>query len=88
MIELTTVLRQNDNEFIENLNKIRKGDTSAVDWFNWNASFTVDKNAPYFYPLNESVSDINKEKIDDLSGELYVIKPKPLFGADTYFEDS
>lgn len=68
MIELTTVLRQNDNEFIENLNKIRKGDTSAVDWFNRNASFTVDKNAPYFYPLNESVSDINKEKIDDLSG--------------------
>ena len=75
VIELKKVVRQNDAEFIDNLNKLRTGDKSAIEWFNSNASFTKDKNAPNFFALNENVMDENLDALYRLKGELITIKP-------------
>ena len=47
--ELKNVVRQEETDFIDNLNKLRVGDSSAVNWFNDHASFEKDKNAPNFF---------------------------------------
>lgn len=72
-IELTEVMRQKGNtEFIENLNKIRVGDSSNVNWFNNNCSLLVD-NPPSdvirLFPYNRQVRAYNKAKLDEMPGQ-------------------
>ena len=73
--ELKNVVRQEETDFIDNLNKLRVGDSSAVNWFNNHASFEKDKNAPNFFTLNENVMDENLDALNRLKGDLATIRP-------------
>lgn len=69
------MVRQEETDFIDNLNKLRVGDSSAVNWFNNHASIEKDKNAPNFFKLNENVMDENLDALNWLKGDLVTIRP-------------
>ena len=53
------VHRQNNPELIEQLENIKYGDTSAIDWFNNNCDRTFDENAISICTTNKMVDSIN-----------------------------
>jgi hypothetical protein len=72
-IELKEVMRQKGNiEFIENLNRVRVGDNSNINWFNHNCSLAVDNppsNVVSLFPYNRQVRAYNKKKLSEMDGE-------------------
>ena len=72
-IELTEVMRQKGNpELIDNLNKVRLGDTSNVHWFNESCSLLVDnppEDAIRLFPFNRQVRKYNMDKLATMEGE-------------------
>ena len=65
---LTKVVRQDDINFITNLNKIRVGDKSGIDWINANASPDLNDGI-YLCGVNKLASDINLKKLEELDAE-------------------
>ena len=58
---LTEQMRQKGNvDFVTNLNKIRKGDKTAIDWFNKNAN-TKPQKGIYLVPTNKMAEQINAQ---------------------------
>lgn len=73
--ELTKIVRQDDEEFIRNLNLLRIGDSSCIDYFNENVNYNrEDPRLPYILPTNPSVDEINKDKISELQGKPVVLR--------------
>ncbi len=69
-VVLKEVIRQSgDLEYIENLNKIRIGDTSGASWFNEHVSRTPQKDAIYLCGTNATANAINDRESDALPGE-------------------
>lgn len=79
-IELTTVFRQTEPEFINILNDIRnnKIDQQSLDLLNqqYDPAFTAtnDFNPIIITSHNAEANTINKEKLEDLQGEEYVFE--------------
>ena len=70
-VVLSEIVRQKDEEFIENLNKARIGDTSCILYFNTQSSrYFIDK-APHLYSYNVDVDEENACKMDNIPFELH-----------------
>ncbi len=69
-IVLSEIVRQgNDIEFAQNLNKIRVGDYSAIDWFNDHVSRDVKPNGIFLCGTNREAESLNEIKAGELGGE-------------------
>lgn len=68
-IVLNEVIRQLDQTFIENLNKIRIGDNTAIEYFNNHASKEKIHNGIVLSARNALVNKINKEELDKIDTE-------------------
>lgn len=77
-VELTEVVRQKETEFVRQLNRLRKGDDSCIDYFNTKSSKTELDDSIWLFPYNKQVREFNERKIEKLSGKKYVF--------DTIFE--
>ena len=76
---LTRSFRQDNNsEFLENLNKIRIGDVSAISYFNSHANPYTIKNAPHLAFSNINVNRINAECLRKIPGETITLKAEYL----------
>lgn len=75
-IHLKDVVRQNDPEFIENLNKARTGDLSCLDYFNSKSSKKALKDAITLCPTNADVDRINEDKISKIKTKNYYYKAR------------
>ena len=58
-VQLTTVMRQKDGEFIYHLNRIRVGDVSSIGYFNREAPFGEEPSALSMYAYNRDVDAAN-----------------------------
>ena len=68
-IVLTTIVRQENRVFAEQLNKLRFGDVSSLDYFNSNAQYRPLKDAVYLCGRNNTVNEINTSMLNGLPGE-------------------
>ena len=66
-VQLTEVMRQNDIDFINALNKIRYGVTEALDYFSSNASKEEIKEGIIVCSKNQLAKDINEQKLKELT---------------------
>lgn len=65
-IVLKKVLRQKDNDFIENLNKVRYGNIEGVNWINQHAGEGVNDGI-YICGTNIRAQSINEKGLDNLN---------------------
>lgn len=66
---LSKVKRQEDLEFVEKLAQIRKGDVTAIEYFNqFVEMFPDDKDAMRVCGTNEEAAEINREYLESLPG--------------------
>lgn len=76
-IILTKIWRQNDTEFIKNLNRIRIGniDNSVIDFFkdNIKRDSSIYDDITHFYPHKYSVNKFNKKQLEKLQTESFKI---------------
>lgn len=86
-VELTEVIRQTENEFVTELNLLRKGDIKCVDYFNKNSSPNEIKDAIWLYPYNKQVNQYNSKKIKELEGTEYTFTPVYSKGSGTEYID-
>ena len=68
---LTEVVRQENNEFLQILNRIRLGDKTAVDYIMQNCSKVPLQDAVNLYGKNNSVTERNIAELNNLPTELY-----------------
>lgn len=74
-IILKEVVRQRGSkEFLTNLNLIRKGNASGIDWFNRNASKIPVEESIYLCPTNRQADSINREKSEALPGDAVIYR--------------
>lgn len=76
---LKKVVRQNDLEFIENLNLARNGDTSCIDYFNNHAVSDRqyvhnNKDTIFLCNTNRLAKNINEEEMAELEEEIYTFR--------------
>lgn len=74
---LKKVVRQNDPEFISNLDRARKGDKSCIEYFNRNAKSSwktvkADKDTVFLSNTNQLAQNINMQKMSELGNEIEV----------------
>lgn len=67
------VRQQGDIDFVTNLNKIRKGDTSAINWFNENSANSPQKGIS-LCGTNKKAEEINVARANEVSGQERVYK--------------
>lgn len=73
IVQLTQVVRQSDSEFAENLNRLRLGDPTVLDYFNANTAEHRIDHAISLYPYNRQVSKANLAGLDAIQEEPVVI---------------
>ncbi len=66
LVELTDVMRQDSEDFVNNLNQIRVGNIKAIDWFNACASQDIQPGI-YLYPTNRAATRKNEEELRKLN---------------------
>ena len=71
-IELNEVVRQSNKEFVDNLNKLRKGDTSCLNYFNQRYSIDLPKDVLYICSTNINANAINEEHLNNINSPSYV----------------
>ena len=74
--DLNEVVRQNDAELIENLNKARVGDASCLPYFIDNASKEELPNFPYLCAYKRDMNQINRKKLSELPGPIKTYRAK------------
>ena len=77
VINLTSVIRQHEKQFVENLNLIRVGDSRAIGFFNKLVEYNekrYDPNAVYLTGRNAIVEKVNSEKLRQLEGNVYTFE--------------
>lgn len=72
-VMLKKVVRQNEPEFIENLNKARYGDKSCVPYFNTRYS-EKDTNGITIVAWNQDAQKVNEEELSKLPGKAWKSK--------------
>ena len=74
-IVLDEIVRQSDGEFVEKLNEIRLGDSSAIRWFNDRCFGRKPKEgAVYLTGRNDDADEINARRLAELPGEEFVCR--------------
>ena len=69
-IILKTPIRQNDDrDYIDNLNKIRMGDTSGIEWFNLHIQKEPLSDAVFLCSYKDKVKEINDIQVSRIPGE-------------------
>ena len=71
-IVLKEIIRQKDIEFTINLNKIRMGDYSGIDYFNNNDCKSIIPDAIYLCGRNVEANEINQKKAEELQGKAVI----------------
>lgn len=71
IVILTEVVRQENSEFLQILNRIRLGDKTAVDYIMQNCSKVPIQDAVNLYGKNNSVTERNIAELNNLPTELY-----------------
>lgn len=71
IVILTEVVRQENSEFLQILNRIRLGDKTAVDYIMQNCSKVPLQDAVNLYGKNNSVTERNIAELNNLPTELY-----------------
>lgn len=67
---LKEIIRQKgDMDYISNLNKIRIGDASGIEWFNANITKEPIPNSIYLCGTNRAADEINARKAEELPGD-------------------
>lgn len=93
-IILTDVVRQDDDEFIENLNMLRKGDTACLDYFNQRV---LDKDeiasmtdTMFICSTNAEADAINDNELAKIDGPrcIYQAKHGGFYGKDYSVEEN
>ena len=74
-VNLVEIVRQKDEEFIENLNKARVGDESCILYFNTRSSKTYNDYAPHLYSYNADVDQENLYQMDVLMDPTWYTLP-------------
>ena len=74
MIELKEVIRQNDPEFIRELNKIRIGDVSGIAYFNQHAKHQKIDDGIILTATNKVANNINHERLNKISSRAKIYK--------------
>ena len=89
VVELTQVMRQDDTEFIDNLNKIRIGDCSDLSYWNRFVCENPDYgDAIVVCGTNSEAERINREYLDSLPGDLKALQSyKTGFCSAGYVDD-
>lgn len=72
-IVLTQIMRQDDKEFKDNLNKARIGDNSCINYFNQCVGREV-QDPVYLTAFNKEANQINRERLDELDTEEIKLK--------------
>lgn len=73
-VVLTKVMRQENEEFIHNLNKARIGDETCIPFFTVNSSPVLVEDGIYLSGRNNEVSKINNEKLAEINGKTHTFK--------------
>ena len=71
-VELTQIVRQTDPDFAKNLNLLRVGDPSCIDYFNTMSSPFEMIGAVGIYAYNSDVNMVNDLYLSELPGEEYI----------------
>ena len=71
-VVLTQIVRQSDPTFAHNLNLLRVGDTSCINYFNIKSSALPIPGAVGVYAYNANVNQVNDLNISKLPGQEYV----------------
>lgn len=71
-INLTTVMRQDDNDFIEHLNMIREGNPKGISYFNQQANKTRFSNGITLSAYNGVVNKINHDELAKLNTPSFI----------------
>lgn len=89
-IELKDVVRQDNKDFIDNLNKLRKGDTSCLAYFNQRYVKELPTNILTICSTNANVNLINEKQLENVEGlkSVYIAKKDKIiakeYGVDDY----
>ena len=76
-IVLKEIVRQSgDPEYINNLNKVRIGDISGINWFNEHISRTPIQDGIYLCGTNAKADGINEQKSRALPGEAKIYRAR------------
>ena len=74
MIELKEVVRQDNPEFIHQLNKARIGDISCIRYFNQHTKRQIIKDGIILTPTNRDADRINNEKLNEIASPTKIYK--------------
>lgn len=74
MIELKEVKRQSNQEFINQLNKVRVGDISSVSYFNQYAAHQLKEDGIVLTATNKVADQINQRKLDEIPSKAKIYK--------------
>lgn len=88
VVELEEIVRQEDEVFIGNLNKLRKGDLSCLPYFNKKVNYLSTNDAIHICSTNLQASLINDEALSELPGPSFLYtSSKEGFCAKEYVVD-
>lgn len=74
VVNLVEVMRQNDSEFIKQLNRLRVGDQTSIEYFNTHASVHKLKQGITLCGMNRQADKINKDELEKLQSEEKIFK--------------
>ena len=69
---LREIVRQDAEEFQQNLNRIRIGDVSSIPWFNFNCSKVKQDNAIYLCGTNAKAAQVNETEAAKLDTPIHI----------------
>ena len=78
VVNLEQIIRQEDPEFIKNLNKIRIGDSSGIQYFNTNCYNNPVWGAIRVVPRNDTANAINFEELNKIDEKEYSFRSEIL----------
>ena len=88
---LTEIVRQEEDEYVEMLEKARRGNGSCLPYFNQRVSEEFDDGAICLVPTNAKASAINSKKLNALVGEpkiFHAVVKGSITASDKAAEDS
>jgi ATP-dependent exoDNAse (exonuclease V) alpha subunit len=74
VVQLNEIVRQKDPEFAANLNRLRMGDSSVLDYFNTNSAKCRIKDAISLHPYNRQVDNENHSSLDAIQEDPVVFE--------------